>query len=105
MKEAITRYYLSFVGMWSITTLLIMFTQAPVMATKKDDSITTISSDLARRRRSPETVDVRVQATDKKRTLFFYLHGYTGHHYNQIHYCPTNALNYINCRVIKRRMR
>jgi len=64
LKEAKTRYYLSFVGMLSITTLLSMLTQAPPVAMKTDDSVTIITSELARRRRTPETLDVTVKATD-----------------------------------------
>jgi hypothetical protein len=63
LKEAITRYYLSFVGMLSITTLLSMLTQTPVVAMKMDDSATTITSDVARRRRATATLDVSVKAT------------------------------------------
>jgi len=64
LKEAMTRHYLSFVGTLSITTLLSMLTQTPAVAMKMDDSATTISSELARRRRAPETLDVKVKATD-----------------------------------------
>jgi len=64
LKEAITRYYLSFVGMWSITTLLSMLTQTPAVAMKTADSVTSISSELATRRRAATTLDVRVKVTD-----------------------------------------
>jgi hypothetical protein len=64
LKEAMTRHYLSFVGTLSITTLLIMLTQTPPVAMKTDDSVTTISSELARRRRATETLDVKVKATE-----------------------------------------
>ena len=64
LKESMTRHYLSFVGTLSITTLLIMLTQTLAVAMKTDDSATTISSELARRRRAPETLDVKVKATD-----------------------------------------
>ena len=64
LKEAMTRHYLSFVGTLSITTLLSILTQTPAVAMKTDDSATTISSELARRRRAPETLDVKVKATD-----------------------------------------
>jgi hypothetical protein len=64
LKEAITRYYLRFVGMLSITTLVSMLTHTPAVAMKTDDSATTISSELATRRRAPTTLDVRVKATD-----------------------------------------
>jgi hypothetical protein len=64
LKEAITRRYLSFVGTLSIMTLLSMLTQTPAVAMKTDDSVTTISSELARRRRTPEMLDVKVKATD-----------------------------------------
>ena len=29
------------------------------------------------------------------------LHGYTMHQQYQMLYCPTDALNYINCRLLK----
>jgi hypothetical protein len=64
LKVATIRHYLSFVGMLSITTLLSMLTETPVMAMKMDDSVTTIASALATRRRAPATVDIRVKATD-----------------------------------------
>jgi hypothetical protein len=64
LKEATIRHYLSFVGMLSITMLLSMLTQAPAMAMKRDDSVTTIASKLATRRRAPATADVRMKATD-----------------------------------------
>jgi hypothetical protein len=64
LKDAITRYYLSLVGMLSIMTLLRMLTQTPAMAMKMDDSATTSSSELTTRRRAPETLDVRVKATN-----------------------------------------
>jgi hypothetical protein len=66
LKDAINRYYLSLVGMLSITTLLSMLTQAPAMAMKMDDSATTSSSELTMRRRTPETLDVRLKATNNK---------------------------------------
>jgi len=31
----------------------------------------------------------------------YYLHGCTVYQQYQIFYCPTNTLNYINCRIIK----
>jgi len=47
-----------------MTTLLSMLTQTPAVAMKTDDSVTTTSSELARRRNTPETLDVKVKATD-----------------------------------------
>jgi len=64
LKEAITRYYLSAVGMLSITTLLSMLTQTPDVAMKTDDTAIIITSELAARRRATETLDVKVKATD-----------------------------------------
>ena len=41
-----------------------MLTQTPAVAMKMDDSVTTITSELAKIRIAPDTLDVRVKATD-----------------------------------------